>query len=132
MGTIEKMKSLTTDQNEIISSIQKLSPQQGDVLIFSIVTDEYGMPLMDINTVQQTADIVGEILEDRGVAGLFLMDKITVFPIDADVAIERLENCISYIREATNQAPDIENGELGEPIVVDMKDIAGDSFKRVL
>lgn len=129
---MEKMTSITTDQNEIVSSIQKLSPKEGDVLMFYIKTDEYGTPMMDIDAVRQTAEMMGEILEDKGVTGLFLMDKICLFSIDnADTAIKRLENCISYIQEAAEQAPDIENGNLGDPVEIDMEK-AGDPFKRVL
>lgn len=131
----EKMTSITTDQNEIVSSIQKLSPKAGDVLMFYIKTDEYGTPMMNLEAVQQTVEMVTNILEDRGdkgVAGLFLMDKICLFSIEnADTAIKRLENCISYIREAADQVPDIENGNLGDPVVIEMEE-AQDSFKRVL
>lgn len=131
----EKMTSITTDQNEIVSSIQKLSPKAGDVLMFYIKTDEYGTPMMNLEAVQQTVEMVTNILEDRGdkgVAGLFLMDKICLFSIEnADTAIKRLENCISYIREAADQVPDIENGNLGDPVTIEMEK-AQDSFKRVL
>ena len=80
--------------------------------------------------------MVTNILEDRGdkgVAGLFLMDKICLFSIDsADTAMKkRLENCISYIREAADQVPDIENGNFGDPVKIEMEE-AQDSFKRVL
>lgn len=131
----EKMTSITTDQNEIVSSIQKLSPKAGDVLMFYIKTDEYGTPMMNLEAVQQTVEMVTNILEDRGdkgVAGLFLMDKICLFSIEnADTAIKRLENCISYIREAADQVPDIENGNFGDPVTIEMEE-AQDSFKRVL
>ena len=131
----EKMTSITTDQNEIISSIQKLSPKAGDVLMFYIKTDEYGTPMMDLDAVRQTVEMITDILEDRGdkgVTGLFLMDKICLFSIDsADTAIKRLENCISYIREAADQVPDIENGNLGDPVTIEMEE-AQNSFKRVL
>ena len=128
----EKMTSIMTDQNEIVSSIQKLSPKAGDVLMFYIKTDEYGAPMMDLETVRQTAEMIGNILEDKGVAGLFLMDKICLFSIDnVDTAIKRLENCISYIKEAVDQVPDIENGNLGDPVTIEMEE-AQDSFKRVL
>ena len=127
-----KMTSITTDQNEIVSSIQKLSPKAGDVLMFYIKTDEYGTPMMGLEAVRQTAEMIGNILEDKGVAGLLLMDKICLFSIDsADTAIKRLENCISYIREAADQVPDIENGNLGDPVTIEMEE-AQDSFKRVL
>lgn len=135
MTMTEKITSITTDQNEIVSSIQKLSPKAGDVLMFYIKTDEYGTPMMNLEAVQQTVEMVTNILEDRGdkgVAGLFLMDKICLFSIEnADTAIKRLENCISYIREAADQVPDIENGNLGDPVVIKMEE-AQDSSKRVL
>ena len=129
----EKMTSITTDQNEIVSSIQKLSPKVGDVLMFYIKTDEYGTPMMNLEAVRQTAEMIGNILEDKSVAGLFLMDKICLFSIDSvDTAIKkRLENCISYIRETADQVPDIENGNLGDPVTIQMEE-AQDSFKRVL
>ena len=117
----EKMTSITTDQNEIVSSIQKLSLKAGDVLMFYIKTDEYGTPMMSLDSVRQTAEMIGNILEDKGVAGLLLMDKICLFSIDsADTAIKRLENCISYIREATDQVPDIENGNFGDPVMIEV------------
>ena len=132
MMTTEKMTSITTDQNEIVSSIQKLSPKAGDVLMFYIKADEYGTPMMDLDAVRQTAEMIGNILEDKDVAGLFLMDKICFFSIDsADTAIKRLENCISYIREAADQVPDIENGNLGDLVTIEMEE-AQDHFKRVL
>ena len=128
----EKMTSITTDQNEIVSSIQKLSPKAGDVLMFYVKTDDDGFPIIDLDQVRQTAEMLGNILEDKGVTGLFLMDKICLFSIDdADTAIKRLENCISYIREAADQVPDIENGNLGDPVTIEMEE-AQDSFKRVL
>ena len=133
MMMMEKMTSITTDQNEIISSIQKLNPKAGDVLMFYIKTDEYGTPMMNLDTARQTAEMIRNILEDKGVAGLFLMDKICLFSIDSvdDTAIKRLENYISYIREAANQVPDIENGNFGDPVRIEMEK-AQDSFKRVL
>lgn len=128
----EKMTYITTDQNEIVSSIQKLSPKAGDVLMFYIKTDEYGIPMIGLEAVRQTAEMIGNILEDKGVAGLFLMDKICLFSIDStDTAIKRLENCISYIREAADQVPDIENGNLGDPVTIKMEE-AQDPSKRVL
>ena len=135
MMMTEKMTSITTDQNEIVSSIQKLSPKAGDVLMFYVRTDDDGFPMIGLDNVRQTAEMIGNILEDKGVAGLFLMDKICLFSIDsADTAIKRikrLENCISYIRKVADQVPDIENGNLGDPVTIEMEE-AQDSFKRVL
>ena len=131
MMMTEKMTFITTDQNEIVSSIQKLSPKAGDVLMFYIKTDEYGNPMMDLDVVQQTANMIEKIVDDS-VSIMFLMDKICLFSIDSvDTVIKRLENCISYIREAADQVPDIENGNLGDPVTIEMEE-AQDSFKRVL
>lgn len=125
-----KITSITTDQNEIISSIQKLSPKAGDVLMFYIKTDEYGNPMIDLDVVQQTANMIEKIVDDASI--IFLMDKTCLFSIDSvDTMIKRLENCISYIREAADQVPDIENGNLGDPVTIEMEE-AQDSFKRVL
>ena len=132
MMMAEKMTSITTDQNEIVSSIQKLSPKAGDVLMFYIKTDDDGILIIGLDKVQQTAEMLRNTLEGNGVTGLFLMDKICLFSIDdADTVIKRLENCISYIREAADQVPDIENGNLGDPVTIEMEE-AQDSFKRVL
>jgi len=132
MTMTEKITSIMTDQNEIVSSIQKLSPKAGDVLMFYVKTDDDGFPIIDWDQVRQTAEMLGNILEDKGVAGLFLMDKICLFSIDdADTTIKRLENCISYIREAADQVPDIENGNLGDPVTIEMEE-AQDPFKWVL
>ena len=123
MTMMEKITSITTDQNEIVSSIQKLSPRAGDVLMFYVKTDDNGIPMIGLDKVRQTAEMLGNILEDKGVIGLFLMDKICLFSIDdADTAIKRLENCISDIREAANKVPDIENGNFGDPVTIEMKD----------
>ena len=131
MTMTEKITSIMTDQNEIVSSIQKLSPKAGDVLMFYVKTDDDGFPIIDLDQVRQTAEMLGNILGDKGV-GLFLMDKICLFSIDnVDTAIKRLENCISYIRKAVDQVPDIENGNLGDPVTIEMEG-AQDSFKRVL
>ena len=131
MTMTKKITSITTDQNEIVSSIQKLSPKAGDVLMFYVKTNDDGIPIIGFDKVRQTAEMLGNILGDKGV-GLFLMDKICLFSIDsADTAIKRLENCISYIREAADQVPDIENGNLGDPVMIKMKDAQNQS-KRVL
>mgnify|MGYP006988879895 CR=1 FL=1 len=130
--TTEKMKSITTDQNEIISSIQKLHPQQDDVFLFYIKTDEGGIPLVSLDVVTETADMISDVLGERA-AALLLMDKICLFSVDnAASAIEKLENCISYIQEAIDKVRDIENGKSEEPYeVIDVRE-AQDPSKRVL
>lgn len=111
-----------TDQNEIISSIQQLNPKHGDILIFYVKTDKDGTPMMDIETLEQTAKIVENVLNQKKLWGLFLLDKICLFSVDdAKAVIKRLENYISYIREAMDKVENIENGKFLESVKVDFK-----------
>ena len=122
MMMTETMTSIMTDQNEIISSIQRLSPKSGDILIFYVKTNEDGTPMMDIETLEQTAKVVENVLNQKKLWGLFLLDKICLFSIDdAKAAIKTLENCISYIREAMDKVENIENGKFLESVKVDFK-----------
>lgn len=128
---MKKMTSITTDQNEIVSSIQKLSPEAGDVLLFYIKTDEYGTPMMDLDVIQQTVNMIEKIV-DESVSIMFLLDKICLSSIgDMEKTINILRNYISYIREAAGYTPGIENGTFREPKIIDMKKVE-DPFKRVL
>ena len=77
------------------------------------------MPLVSLDTVQQTAKMLGDILENKNVTGLFLLDKICLFSIDdPKKVINKLEKCISYIQEAVDKVRDIENRKFGETFVV--------------
>lgn len=119
MKMMGKTTSITTDQNEIISSIQKLDLKENDILLFNIRTDEQGIPLVSLDAVRQTAKMLEDILENKNVTGLFLLDKICLFSIeDPKKVINELEKCISYIQEAVDKVRDIENGKSGEPFVV--------------
>lgn len=113
-----KMTSIIFDENEILSGIQKLSPQDGDILLFYIKTDDNGMPLVDLETVQQTAEILMDILDDTNQA-IFLFDKICLFSIEnSKEVVKRLEKTISTIQEANDKVRDIENGNSEEGFLV--------------
>ena len=130
---MKKINSIEMSQNEIISSIQQLKLEDGDVLIFDVKTNENAVPLVPLDVVSETAKMIGEVLEGRSVSGLFLMDKICLFSIeDSKKAIERLENCISYIREATGKVRDIENGNSEELFTIIDCEQRGDQNPRAL
>jgi len=75
--------------------------------------------LVSLDAVRQTAKMLEDILENKNVTGLFLLDKICLFSIeDPKKVINELEKCISYIQEAVDKVRDIENGKSGEPFVV--------------
>lgn len=117
-----KMTSLTLDKNEILSSIEKIKPSSGDVLLFSIKTDDDGVPLADVEVVQETAEILNDILPE-GAVGIFLLDKIFLSSVEnSEKAIKRLENCIFAIQEANEKLVDIENGKSEKSfLTVDLK-----------
>lgn len=114
---MEMMKTIKMDQNEIVDSITKLRVKPGDIVFFHIKTDDEGIPIVGLDTVQETVRMMSEILGD-GVRGLFLVDKICLFSVeDAQRAIEQLELSKSYVQEAIDKVRDIKNGNSAESFV---------------
>lgn len=105
-----KTISITIEQNDIISKVKKLSPQDGDVLIFYGKTDEWGHLLVSVNeTVNFLNEVKKNIANDK-VSILFLPDKICLSDIKSiEETKEELKRCISYLQEAMDKVEDIEN-----------------------
>lgn len=123
---ISQTKSIMIKQSELVSAVEKLTPAAGDVFLFFIKTDDQGLPFVEMDVAQQTADMIGEIFEESGAKAIFLFDKICLFSVgDSERMIKSLKNCISTIDEATNQALDIESGIFENAVVIDMKDVMG-------
>lgn len=123
---IGQMKSIMIEDSNIVSAVEKLTPAPGDIFLFLIKTDDQGVPGVDLETVQQTADMMGEILGEYGAKGIFLFDKIYLFSVeDSERIIKSLKKTISYISEAVDQVPDIENGVFENPVEIQMKDVLG-------
>lgn len=123
---ISQTKSIMIKQSELVSAVEKLTPAAGDVFLFFIKTDDQGLPFVEMDVAQQTADMIGEIFEESGAKAIFLFDKICLFSVgDSGRMIKSLKNCISTIDEATDQALDIESGIFENAVVIDMKDAMG-------
>lgn len=123
---ISQTKSIMIKQSELVSAVEKLTPAAGDVFLFFIKTDDQGLPFVEMDVAQQTADVIGEIFEESGAKAIFLFDKICLFSVgDSERMIKSLKNCISTIDEATDQALDIESGIFESAVVIDMKDALG-------
>lgn len=119
MNQNKKITTIETDQNQILSKINKLNLKDGDILLFNVKTDENGIPLVDLDVVSETANMLSEILSERNVTGLFLLDKICLFSVEnSKQAIKRLEEVISYIQEAIDKVRDIENRNSEESFLV--------------
>lgn len=123
---ISQTKSIMIKQSELVSAVEKLTPAAGDVFLFFIKTDDQGLPFVEMDVAQQTADMIGEIFEESGAKAIFLFNKICLFSVgDSERMIKSLKNCISTIDEATDQALDIESGIFENTVVIDMKDAMG-------
>ena len=123
---ISQTKSIMIKQSELVSAVEKLTPAAGDVFLFFIKTDDQGLPFVEMDVAQQTADMIGEIFEESGAKAIFLFDKICLFSVgDSERMIKSLKNCIFTIDEATDQALDIESGIFENAVVIDMKDAMG-------
>lgn len=123
---ISQTKSIMIKQSELVSAVEKLTPAAGDVFLFFIKTDDQGLPFVEMDVAQQTADMIGEIFEESGAKAIFLFDKICLFSVgDSERMIKSLKNCISTIDEAADQALDIESGIFENAVVIDMKDAMG-------
>lgn len=123
----KSLNVFTDHSNKVVNEIKKININKGDILIFHIATDDCGVPMCPLEVVQQTANMIGDILEDKDATGIFMMDKICLFSVEnSKEAIESLENCASYIQEAIDKVRDIENGKIcAEDAVIQFKDAAG-------
>lgn len=123
---ISQTKSIMIKQSELVTAVEKLTPAAGDVFLFFIKTDDQGLPFVEMNVAQQTADMIGEIFEESGAKAIFLFDKICLFSIrDSERMIKSLKNCISTIEGVVDQVPDIENGTFENPVEIQMRDTLG-------
>lgn len=97
---IGQMKSIMIEDSNIVSAVEKLAPAPGDIFLFLIKTDDQGVPGVDLETVRQTADVMGEVLGEYGAKGIFLFDKIYLFSIgDSERMIKSLKkNYFLYFR----------------------------------
>lgn len=108
--TMGKTTSIMIEQNDVISKVEKLSPQDGDVLIFYGKTDEWGQLLVPVDEIVSFLNRVKENVANDNVSILFLPDKICLSEVKTvEEAKEELKRCISYLQGAMDKVEDIEN-----------------------
>lgn len=98
----EKNREIFKYCGDIFSSIERLSPQQNNVLLFFIKTNEYGRIKYNYMTIEETAKAVQEALDATGkkVQTIFMPDTISLFSVaDIDHEIERLQKIISMLNK---------------------------------
>ena len=122
---MKKITTVTLTDDNIFSAVDKIHPEEGDLLLFYLRTNDDGDVCQAWNVVSETARIMGELLKKFGADGIFMMDKICLFSIqDADELIRTLEKQISAIQKAKKKLGDFKNGKSGEPyFIINMKEI---------
>ena len=128
------MKTMLTTLvgDDYFDGITKLHPEEGDVFLFHMKTDDMGVPIASVETMQEQMTVISHTLESAGIqtAIAAVTDKICLFSVaDAEKTIRQLEEVIKYVQEAKEKLVDIENGNSEEDsVVVD----AADATMRVL
>ena len=128
------MKTMLTTLvgDDYFDGITKLHPEEGDVFLFHMKTDDMGVPIASVETMQEQMTVISHTLESAGIqtAIAAVTDKICLFSVaDAEKIIRQLEEVIKYVQEAKEKLVDIENGNSEEDsVVVD----AADATMRVL
>lgn len=97
--------------DDVFSSIDKIHPAAGDVLIFNISTDYEGYPQVPLDLLDSTVMRIKESLKNyKDVTALFTFDKMCFENIKKiEDTIKSLEGVISYLREAAELAGGREN-----------------------
>lgn len=94
-----KMMMTNINQNDIFSSIEKIHPTAGDVLIFTFKTDSNGDPLVPIEDVYNISKTIEAVI-GASIAVLFIPDTIFFEKCDdAEAAIHNLENIIYLLKD---------------------------------
>lgn len=110
--TTEKMKFITIEDDKILAGITKVNPEDGDILIFHVKTDDQGMPLVPTQKISIAMNTIKEFLEkqNRKCGCVFLLDKYNLFSVEnPDGAIRELEQVKTAIEKAAEQIRDTKN-----------------------
>lgn len=85
--------------DNVFSSIDKIHPVAGDVLIFTIKTDSDGDLLTPIDRIDAAVHSIQEAITDTSITVLFIPDTIFFEKCDnAEAAIHNLENIIHFLK----------------------------------
>ena len=109
------------NEDELIERIKQMNCEKGNLLVFYTKTDQYGVPLYDVNTLQQCFDSIISALPE-GVTAIILPDKIWLSSIeDCERALEDLKKCISYLQEAMDKIGNIKNEKFSSNVIFNFK-----------
>lgn len=96
METKEKIVLFVDD---IFRGITLLKPQDGDILLFHLKTDDFGNIITDLETCQKDIDQISKTLKDKRVSIIAIPETIVINSIEtADRTIKNLESAIEHIK----------------------------------
>ena len=98
MKTKEKIVLFVDD---VFKGITLLRPQDGDILLFHLKTDDFGNIMTDIETCQKDINQISQkILKDKRISIIAIPETIVINSIStADKTIQDLENVIEFVKE---------------------------------
>lgn len=99
---METKEKIVVFVDDIFKGITLLRPQDGDILLFHIKTDDFGNIKTDIETCQKDINQISQnyILKDKRVSIIALPETIVIDSIEtADRTIKNLESVIEFVKE---------------------------------
>ena len=97
---METKEKIVVFVDDIFKGITLLRPQDGDILLFHIKTDDFGNIKTDLETCQKDIDEISQTLKDKRVFIIALPETIAINSIEtADRTIKNLESAIEFVKE---------------------------------
>lgn len=86
--------------DDIFKGITLLRPQDGDILLFHLKTDDFGNIKADLETCRKDIDKINQILKDKRVSIIAIPETIVINSIEtADRTIKNLKTVIEFVKE---------------------------------
>lgn len=86
--------------DDIFKGITLLRPQDGDILLFHLKTDDFGNIKADLETCRKDIGKMNQILKDKRVSIIAIPETIVINSIEtADRTIKNLKTVIEFVKE---------------------------------
>ena len=108
---------INEEDKRIIERVQKINCNKGDILLFYYNADQ-----LSVSKIQYFFKNIAETLSEQ-ISAVILPTNIQLFSVENyESMMTNLQNCISQLQKAKEQAGDIENGEFSHDVILDFKD----------
>lgn len=108
---------INEEDKRIIEKVQKINCNKGDILLFYYNADQ-----LSVSKIQYFFKNIAETLSEQ-ISAVILPTNIQLFSVENyESMMTNLQNCISQLQKAKEQAGNIENGEFSHDVILDFKD----------